>query len=587
MRAVLPKSLRTRFLLMAGISVLLLLALAVYGARWYSHEVVGVTGRHYAELNAAYEKSRLVQVIGRELSLAQKMASSPVLKDWIAAESDPTRRARAIAELEDYRSFFRSRSYFFAISQSGNYYYADGNGEQAIDQPRYALSRAIATDTWFYATLDASEDQLLNVDTDRHLGVTKVWVNTVVRDAAGRGIAVTGTGVELSEFIASVVASSRPGVQNLLIDAHGAIQASPDRAIIDYASIRKARTQEEQSTVFGLLDRTTERTRLKELLDQIQRGKLDSGALAVRVNARERLLGVSYVPEIRWFVVSLVDPAVGMNKRALPYGAFLILTALVATMALLAYVLDRQVIRRLAHLNRFAERIGVGDYGATLPEPSPDEIGRLTRTMQAMGGKIAEHTETLETTVAERTAELGRLARTDYLTGLLNRRGMAERMQIEQQRLARQGGRLGLLLLDIDWFKQINDRFGHEAGDRVIVQVATLIAASVRAYDLCARWGGEEFLVAVPAVGDAAEIRRVAEKLLGGIRAQIVALPNRSADLETASVSVTVSIGVALGAADEPLDVLILRADQSLYGAKAAGRDRVGELIASPDKQRG
>lgn len=578
-RNLLPKSLRTRFLLMAGLVLTLLLALAVYAGHWYTDEVIGVTGQHYAERNAAYEKVRLVQVIARELSLAQKMASSPVLKDWIASESDPARRARAVAELEDYRSFFRSHSYFFAIARSGNYYYADAKGGHAIDQPRYALSRSIAKDTWFYATLEAPQDQLLNVDTDRHLGVTQVWVNTVVRDAAGRGIAVTGTGVELSEFIASVVSSRQQGVENLLIDAQGAIQAHPDTSVIDYASIRKARVQEEQSTVFGLLDRVADRAQLRVLLAQLQQGDLDSGALVVRVKGQERLLGATYVPEIRWFVVSLIDPAMGVATRVLPYGAFLILAALVAALAMLAFVLNRQVIVRLSHLNRFAERVGAGDYATPLPDPSPDEIGRLTRTMQAMGRKIAEHTETLEATVAERTAELKRLARTDYLTGLLNRRGMAERLHIEQQRLARKGGRLGLLLLDVDWFKQVNDRLGHEAGDRVIVQVAALIAANVRGYDLCARWGGEEFLVIIPEVSDADEIVRIADKLLGEIRASAVEVPRGAEDGGSTSVSVTVSIGVALGAADEALDALILRADQSLYGAKAAGRDRIGAFI--------
>lgn len=577
--ALLPKSLRTRFLLIAGILLTLVLALAIYTARWYTQEVVGTTGRHYAERNAAYEKSRLVQVLARELSLAQKMASSPVLKDWIAAESEPARRARAIAELEDYRTFFRSHSYFFAVAQSGNYYYADDQGGHALEQPRYTLSRSIAKDTWFYATLDAADDQLLNVDTDRHLGVTKVWVNTLVRDAQGRGIAVTGTGVELSEFIASVVASERQGERNLLIDAQGAIQASPDTAMIDYASIRKERAREEQSTVYSLLESPAERTQLKTLLARLQDGSLDSGALSVHVAGREQMLGATYVPEIRWFVISLIDPTMGVDGEVLPYGVFVILGSLVAALALLAYVLDRQVVARLAHLNRFAERVGGGDYAVAIPDSSPDEIGRLSRTMQAMGRKIAEHTETLEMTVAQRTIELERIARTDYPTGLLNRRGMAERLHIEQQRLARKGGLLGLLLLDIDWFKQVNDRLGHEAGDRVISRVAEVIAANVRAYDLCARWGGEEFLVAIPEVSDPAEIRRIAEKLLREIRALVVELPRSSGTADSSSVSVTASIGVGVGAGVEPLDALILRADRSLYNAKDAGRDRVGEFV--------
>ncbi len=577
-QSMMPRSLQTRFVLLVALAVALVMVLAFATVHWYADDIIAVAGRQYAERNAAYEKSRLVQVIARELTLSKKMASSPVLKEWVANEFDQARRARAVAELEDYREFFRSRSYFFAIRQSGSYYYNDADGGHEPDRPSYVLSQSIAKDTWFYATLDSPVDQLLNVDTDRHLGVTRVWVNTLVRDAQGRAVAVTGTGVDLSEFLATVVSSKRRGVENLLLDQEGAIQAHSDTAVIDYASIRKERTQEERSTVFGLLADAGDRQNLKILLEQIRNGDHDSGSILVHVKGERRLLGATYLPEIRWFVVSLVDPVMGTEDRSLPYWSMLTLAALIAALGVLAIRFKSQVIVRLSLLNRFAERFGAGDHSAVLPDPSSDEIGQLTRTMQAMGQKIAAHTETLEATVAARTSELQQLARTDYLTGLLNRRGMAERLDIEQRRLARKDGQIGLLLIDIDWFKLVNDNYGHEVGDKVIIMVASRIAASVRSYDLCARWGGEEFLVAIPEAADRDEITRIADKLLGAIRSQIVELPVAAHRANATTVAVTVSIGVSLGAADEPLDALILRADKSLYAAKFAGRNRVGEF---------
>ena len=92
---------------------------------------------------------------------------------------------------------------------------------------------------------------------------------------------------------------------------------------------------------------------------------------------------------------------------------------------------------------------------------------------------------------------LDRLSKIDPLTELFNRRGMAERLAAELGRGQREGKALGILWLDIDYFKEINDRHGHALGDQVLKQVAALISATIRSYDVAARWGGDEFLVLV------------------------------------------------------------------------------------------
>src|SRR5690606_25533450 len=103
----------------------------------------------------------------------------------------------------------------------------------------------------------------------------------------------------------------------------------------------------------------------------------------------------------------------------------------------------------------------------------------------------------LEARVQARTDDLERLTRTDSLTGLLNRRGMTARIDAEISRAHRGQGRFGLLCLDVDWFKEINDRHGHEVGDRVLQRLAALLEAETRPYDSAARWGGDEFMVLV------------------------------------------------------------------------------------------
>ena len=136
------------------------------------------------------------------------------------------------------------------------------------------------------------------------------------------------------------------------------------------------------------------------------------------------------------------------------------------------------------------------------------------------------------------------------------------------RRFQRSGPAGGVLILDIDHFKSINDRYGHEGGDRILTALGLRLQASLRAKDIVARWGGEEFLVVLPDI-DASELLRIAERL----RISVAEVPFF---LPTGPLAVTVSIGVALmGPGDRSFEDGTLQADAGLYAAKAQGRDRV------------
>ena len=160
-------------------------------------------------------------------------------------------------------------------------------------------------------------------------------------------------------------------------------------------------------------------------------------------------------------------------------------------------------------------------------------------------------------------AELRNLAVTDTLTGVWNRRHGTELLAADLS-ARRPGQALSLLMLDIDHFKTINDTFGHQAGDHVLIEIASRLRRSLRGNDMVARWGGEEFVVLLRdcALPDAL---RVAED----IRAAIAELPFG------AMGSLTVSVGVAEARAGEDLTTWLERADQALYRAKRSGRNEV------------
>jgi diguanylate cyclase len=155
----------------------------------------------------------------------------------------------------------------------------------------------------------------------------------------------------------------------------------------------------------------------------------------------------------------------------------------------------------------------------------------------------------------------------DPLTGVLNRAGYNEAATKEYARWKRYGGALSLAVIDLDLFKRINDSFGHSAGDRVLATVAARLKEVVRESDILCRYGGEEFVLLLPAT-PAADALVLLEKL----RAHIEHCPFRHRDTP---VRVTISAGVAQVAASDTLDSVFERADAALYRAKGAGRNQV------------
>ncbi|MEO7328428.1 MAG: diguanylate cyclase [Minicystis sp.] len=160
------------------------------------------------------------------------------------------------------------------------------------------------------------------------------------------------------------------------------------------------------------------------------------------------------------------------------------------------------------------------------------------------------------------------LASHDMLTGLLNRRALSSTMGRDLVSVERRDTATSVLLFDVDHFKTINDTHGHGVGDLVLSAIGKRLQDTVRAQDLAARWGGEEFLVALPRTGEGGA-RSLADRIRAAIEAMVVTTQ------EGVSVPVTVSIGVATRDAGEPLDALVERADRAMYEAKAGGRNRV------------
>jgi diguanylate cyclase len=218
-------------------------------------------------------------------------------------------------------------------------------------------------------------------------------------------------------------------------------------------------------------------------------------------------------------------------------------------------------------LNRVrATRSDPAHVGAPLAAPLADLAERYEKLLRRLN-KLVLISDRFQEQLQNSNLRLEHLASTDVLTGLTSRQAMKTWLEAQIRRARIEQRPLALLSLDIDHFKHVNDTYGHEAGDAVLVTVAAAIQRDRRRGDGAGRWGGEEFVVLLPECPYEGALP-IAEKLRATIAEQWVIVGERA-------ISVTVSIGVAGFTPDDTVDDLLRRADQAMYAAKHGGRNRV------------
>lgn len=206
--------------------------------------------------------------------------------------------------------------------------------------------------------------------------------------------------------------------------------------------------------------------------------------------------------------------------------------------------------------------------------PEVDKIISRYAKLLRRFNKIVSISDSYQSQLQDLNMRLELMVRTDILTGLANRMEMLNQLEIEQKRSERHNKTFSLILGDLDHFKQVNDTYGHLAGDRVLRQVATQFRNNLRTEDVCARWGGEEFMILLPET-PLDQAVTVAEKLAASVREKEITWDQQI-------IQVTISCGVGefqAGRSTGSIDEFIQQVDNALYAAKHAGRNRV-ETVA-------
>jgi diguanylate cyclase (GGDEF)-like protein len=233
-------------------------------------------------------------------------------------------------------------------------------------------------------------------------------------------------------------------------------------------------------------------------------------------------------------------------------------------MAMPASALDPEALRLKARLDALREEPAYRDH-PLLAEL--EQLGRAHLKLLERMAKITRISDGFQVQLKELNEGLRRASGTDALTGIPNRRAMMEHLQAELPRAARAGTPFSVLMADVDRFKAVNDTHGHETGDRLLQALAKALAEGLRAYDTCARWGGEEFLVLLPGTPLEGALE-VGEKLVrSGLSLSVPA--------GKGPLNASLSVGAAQWRAGEDLDSVLRRADAAMYEAKGLGGGRI------------
>jgi diguanylate cyclase (GGDEF)-like protein len=338
----------------------------------------------------------------------------------------------------------------------------------------------------------------------------------------------------------------------------------------------------------GLAASGPEVRQVNDLLPEALRplSRQDTADLGARMIGDDYVIAVS-LDDPRWTLLYLLPRGAVAARVAKNYAPQLVIAVLlVIGLAVVQRALRRMYVAPALGIAEFVAKESWADAGVeqalpvappVVPGPWRPWVGALQRAFAERRQYLAElhaSNETLERRVTERTQELvaanarlETLAITDPLTGAFNRRRLFELLSTEHQRVLRGADTMSLLMLDIDYFKKINDNYGHAAGDAVLRDLVARCLTTLRTTDAVCRYGGEEFVVLLPltALDGAANLAERLRAAIGGTPMTFEAVP----------IAVTVSIGVAEFRPSDSVEETLSRADRNLYAAKKAGRDRV------------
>ena len=396
---------------------------------------------------------------------------------------------------------------------------------------------------------------------------------------------VSGLDVTIDRFIQQILSLEMPwDATAFMVDREGQILAAPEKiaSLLNLPALQPntSNTQKaeilNQNQAYSLLAADQSPVHLELQLMFIHQTQTTE----IHLDNQTYLVSQEFIPETGWRLFTLVDEALIFNKlHELKISSdrlgILAIIAMLLFYALFFWYLQRKSIRIAEQIATPIEQLSqstsnLGKNSQTAPLIGVKEIDTLNKNFSAITRELDAKTRQLielevREKVKQREAELlETLALTDRLTRLANRHKLDEILESEFARAQRFENLMGIILMDIDHFKQINDTYGHQAGDRFLQEIAGILQQNTRKTDTVGRWGGEEFMIICPKITESG-ITEVAEHLRQSVAKHRFTKAGKR----------TASFGATLSKTADNIDAIIRRADKALYTAKNKGRNRV------------
>lgn len=303
---------------------------------------------------------------------------------------------------------------------------------------------------------------------------------------------------------------------------------------------------------------------VSDVFDSSVKFDKEVGKFSYKLDSLDKLAYYSRIDQIGWIIVTVVDKKEIIRPIILQMFISILIIGLVAV--LLGWILSASLSSRfIVPLIELKKRVNViiggnGDSANNYKYPD-NEIGTIVMDIEQLAESELLN-RNLELQSVNKKLEF--LSTTDQLTKLLNRHKMTSELEREFNRAERYKRNFTLIMFDIDWFKKINDTYGHPAGDSVLEELSLLTRKTLRSTDIISRWGGEEFLVLCPEI-KLDRARALAVKLCSAVENHRV----------TVGVAITISVGLCEFGREKNLEDLIKKVDEKLYDAKHQGRNTV------------
>ncbi len=568
-------NIKTRFTIFLGGLFFLTTIITWTTSSYLTNKINNIWAENYLEKHVEFDKNKTLTILLKEIELARKMAQEKDIINFAVDGEDPKVQKKAFQKLDKYRELFKDKTYFIALFRSGEYFF-----KKDLEEKKYFLNKDKKEDSWFFTTLKSNKEYNINVSKDEYLDVTSVWINVVIKNEKGENIGVVGTGFDLQKIINEFSLIDTKGIDHFLVDENLGIQLIKSVDLIDQASFTRIRNK-------NILNLINEKNDLEEIKKSMVYAKENQEIKFFKINIKDvkHIVGVSYIKELNWYSITLI------NDNLLYKNNNIILPTLLTILFLIAIVfmyimINKSILYPIKKIKELAIKIENGNFDNLIDietRDNKDEIKELSEKFNNMSKSLKKHNLELDLLIEEKTKnlteitnellkkneDLNMISRTDALTEIDNRLSIMEKLAVEASRSKRNLSTCGIIMIDIDHFKQINDKYGHYGGDIALKKIAMTIKKTIRAEDVVGRWGGEEFIVLLPNQNIEGTIK-VAEKIKKNVNETQIIFNN-------ISFSVTLSQGVYYYNPQNHIEMegCIENADKALYLAKNNGRDQI------------